>query len=99
MKIIAKMGLAAGLALAAAGLTASSASAMPMNGLDPAVATTSDLAANNTESVAYVCGPWGCRWRPNYWGPRPYGYGYRRFGGYGYRGGYRRGWGGYHRHW
>jgi len=89
MKAILKFGLAAGLTFAAADLAASSASAMPMNGLDPAVATTSDLALNNVETVRYVCGPWGCRWVPGY----RYGYGYRRhWGGYGYR----RGWGGYH---
>jgi len=94
MKVILKVGLAAGLTLAAAGI-ASEASAMPMSGLDPAVATTSDLAQNNVEAVRWVCGPWGCHWRPNYWGG--YGYGYRRhWGGYGYRGGWHRGW---HRHW
>jgi len=94
MKVILKLGLAAGLTLSAAGLAASSASAMPMNGLDPAVATTSDLAQNHVEAVRWVCGPWGCHWRPNYWGPRPY-YGYRRYG-YGYRGGWHRG---YYRRW
>jgi hypothetical protein len=63
-------------------LSAGQASAMPA--LDHGLANSQ---AAQTEQVRWVCGPWGCRWRPNYWGgygfyrPRPYwggGWGYRR---------------------
>jgi hypothetical protein len=72
---------------------AGQASAMPA--LDHGLANAQGV---QTEQVRWVCGPWGCRWRPNFWGPRPYwggGYGfYRRpyWGGGG-------GWGWRHRHW
>jgi hypothetical protein len=63
--------------------SAGQASAMPA--LDHGLATTAQGA--QVEQVFWVCGPWGCRWRPNYWGPRPY-WGWRRpywGGGWGYR--------------
>jgi hypothetical protein len=71
--------------------SAGQASAMPA--LDHGLANAQGAQA---EQVRMVCGPWGCRWRPNYWGPRPY-WG----GGYGF---YRRpywggGWGWRHRRW
>jgi hypothetical protein len=71
--------------------SAGQASAMPA--LDHGLA---NAQGAQTEQVRMVCGPWGCRWRPNYWGPRPY-WG----GGYGF---YRRpywggGWGWRHRRW
>jgi hypothetical protein len=82
MKIHLKLALATGLTLAGFGFAASSASAMPISGIDPAVVTSSDIA-QGVQDVAWVCGPWGCHWRPNrYWGPRPY---YRPWG--------------WHRHW
>jgi hypothetical protein len=73
--------------------SAGQASAMPA--LDHGLA---NAQGAQSEQVRWVCGPWGCRWRPNFWGPRPYwggGYGfYRRpyWGGGG-------GWGWRHRHW
>jgi len=71
--------------------SAGQASAMPA--LDHGLA---NAQGAQTEQVRWVCGPWGCRWRPNFWGPRPY-WG----GGYGF---YRRpywggGWGWRHRRW
>jgi hypothetical protein len=63
-------------------VSAGQASAMPA--LDHGLA---NAQVAQTEQVRWVCGPWGCRWRPNYWGgygfyrPRPYwggGWGYRR---------------------
>lgn len=111
MKIYRTFVLAAGIGFGGLGLAAPSASAMPMNGLAPAVATAEDVATK-VENVRWICGPYGgCRWVPGYryyggrpW--RPYGYyggWHRRHGWGGYHrgwGGYRHGWGGYHRrHW
>ena len=61
--------LAGAAALGAVALASGSASAMP-NGLS------SDALAPNVEQVRWVCGPYRCWWRPNYyygyygWGPR-----------------------------
>jgi hypothetical protein len=61
--------LAGAAALAAVALASGSASAMP-NGLS------SDALASNVEQVRWVCGPYRCWERPNYyygyygWGPR-----------------------------
>jgi hypothetical protein len=72
-----KTTLAAGLALGALTLGASGASAMPA--LDPGVAQAADSSVN-IEKARWVCGPYRCWWRPNYYRPygvyRPYGYGY-----------------------
>jgi hypothetical protein len=91
MKIHQTLVLAAGIGLGGFGLAAPSASAMPMNGVAPAVATSAD-AALSVENVRWICGPYGnCRWAPGhrYYGWRPY---------YGHRGWDRRyGWGGYPR--
>ena len=64
-------------------LSAGQASAMPA--LDHGLA---NAQAAQTEQVRWVCGPWGCGWRPGpYWGgygfyrPRPWGWG----GGWGHR--------------
>ncbi len=65
-----KLALAASLMLGGAGLFASSASAMPVSGLNKAVATTTD-AQKSVEDVRWVCGPWGCR---HYWGGGGWGY-------------------------
>lgn len=98
MKTSLKLVLAAGLGLSGIGLTAASASAMPMSGLDPAIAKPADIATG-VEKARWICGPYGgCRWVPGwrYWGPRyrywrPYGYwGPRRWGPYGYYRGWRR---------
>lgn len=75
----------AGLAAVLLGsITATSASAMP-------VAPLPSDAATNIEQVRWVCGPYRCWWRPNYY--RSYGYGYRPYGFYP-----RRAWGGGWRH-
>lgn len=88
-----KTAMAAAFALGAAALlTPPSAEAMPVG--DPAVATAN---ISGVQNVGWVCGPYRCWWRPNYfaYGPRFY-YGPPRFYGYGprpfYRFGYRR-WG------
>ena len=79
-------------ALALGGAAAlSPASAMPVGDLGEAAA-----AAANAEQVRYVCGPYGCVWRPpvviapRFYGP-PVRYGYgggyygpRAYRGYGY---------------
>jgi hypothetical protein len=85
-----KLVLAAGMGLGALGLGGKSAPAMPMSGLDPALATPADLT-KNVEPVRWVCGPYRCHrvhgWHRRYWwgpgygfyGPGPwwrYGYGY-----------------------
>ena len=81
-----KLAAAAAVVLGAA-FAAAPASAGPM--LDPGVAHATDVAGAQPEAVRWVCGPYGCRWRPNYgfYGPRPYYgrpfYGPRRFYGYG----------------
>ncbi|QGM47942.1 hypothetical protein H2LOC_003910 [Methylocystis heyeri] len=86
-----KTTLAAGLALGALTLGAPGASAMPA--LDPGVAQAADSAAN-VDKARWVCGPYRCWWRPNYY--RPYGV-YRPYGGYGYYHGPRRYW--HRRYW
>jgi hypothetical protein len=87
--------LATALVLGATSL-ALPAAALPVGGLDLAVARNGDMAGN-IDQVRWVCGPYGCRHVPNYYygGPRwGYGGGYR--GGY-YRHGYGYGRGyGYH---
>ncbi len=55
-----KSGLAAALALGALALGAPKASAMPM-GLAP-IATGAQI-----DHVRWVCGPYRCYWRPDYW--------------------------------
>lgn len=56
-----KMALVAGLALGTLGLAAQSASALPLQRINGAVVHTSGL-----QQVRYVCGYWGCHWRPGY---------------------------------
>jgi hypothetical protein len=65
--------LAGVAALGTVALASGSASAMP-NGLS------SEALASNIEQVRWVCGPYRCWWRPNYyyWGPR-WRYGWRRW--------------------
>ena len=66
--------LAAGV-LGAGALASGSASAAPMSGLDPAVATSADLGLQ-AQDARWVCGPFRCRWAPNvYYRPRAYFYG------------------------
>jgi hypothetical protein len=77
-----RLSVAGALLAGTMALSAGPASAMPA--LDHGLATNQ---ASQIEQVRWVCGPWGCRWRPNYWGgygfyrPRPYwggGWGWRR---------------------
>jgi hypothetical protein len=66
-----KTAAVAAVLLGASALGAGSASAMPAGGLDPAIATGSDLAPL-VQDVRWVCGPYGhCRWvaPPRYYGP------------------------------
>jgi hypothetical protein len=70
------------------------ASAIPLNGLTPAVTQ----SAVSVEKAAWVCGPYRCWWRPRtywggYWAPRRYwgwGGGWHRWGWH--RWGWHRGW-------
>lgn len=93
------------LILACAAVAMFSASLVASNRADAMAITTPagvlpavpDAATSPVEQVAYVC-RWNgyrrvCWWRPNY-GYRPYGfYGYRGgWRGYGYRRGWRGGW-------
>lgn len=78
-------------AIVLSGLAASSAVAMPA--LNGAAAVPQGASV---EKARWVCGPFGCQWRPNYWGGygRPYGY-YRPrpyWGRPAYWGGYGGGW-------
>lgn len=82
-----KLGVAL-VALAALGLASEAASAFPSAGTD--IVKPAETA--KADQVRYVCGPYRCWWRPNYYG-YGYGYGYRPFyrpyyrpyGFYGYR--------------
>ena len=80
---------ATGLALPAA---STSAAALPLPGLDAAVLRDGQGAAQ-VEQARWVCGPYRCFWRPNYWGGPGWGGPYWRRPGWrgpGWRGGYRR---------
>ena len=82
--------VAAGFALAGLGFVGT-ASAAPVEGLQTALATSSD--AVQVEDVRLVCPPFRpCFHAPGFY--RPYGYGYQSYGyrpyGYGYGYGYRR---------
>jgi hypothetical protein len=74
------------------GMAPLSASAMPIAPLQGAV-------SSDVENVRWVCGPYRCWWRPNYY-YRPYAvyrpyrfYGYRAYGRpWGWRGRYWRAW-------
>jgi hypothetical protein len=87
-----KTAIAAAFALGVATLLFSpTAKAVPIDGL----AITTSKVADGIQSVRWVCGPYRCWWRPNYYaygpgyyyGPRFYGYAYgpRPFYRFGYR--------------
>jgi hypothetical protein len=59
------------------------------------LATHADIASN-VEQVRWVCGPYRCWWRPNYYGAYGY-YGGPRYYGYGGPRYYGRPWGGRYR--
>jgi hypothetical protein len=69
------------------------AAALPLAGLDPAIARDAG-PAGQIEQARWVCGPYRCWWRPNYYYGPGYGYGYGPRWGYGRRWGY-----GYHPGW
>ena len=71
MTIACKSAFAAVLALAAVGLSAPSASAMPL-GLAPATALSTPGV--QIDNVRWVCGPYRCFWRPNSVVPAPLPY-------------------------
>ena len=77
-----KMTFAALVALAGASFAPAAASALPVSGLKAAAGEFSTAA----QEVRWVCGAYGCRWRPRYYAP-VYGYygprHYRRGGFYG----------------
>ncbi len=60
MKTSLRLALATGLTVAGIGYSVSSASALPMSGIDPAIATSSDVAQNVDK--AWWCGRWAW-WR------------------------------------
>jgi hypothetical protein len=69
-----KISLAGAAVLVALALGSGGASAMP-NGLSSATLTENP----QVEDVRWVCGRFGCRWRPNvFWGSR-WGWRYRSF--------------------
>jgi hypothetical protein len=60
-----KFVLASAVALGSFVVLADSSVAVP-KGLDPAVATSTDLY-HGIQDARWVCGPWGCRWADPYW--------------------------------
>ncbi|WP_249122830.1 MULTISPECIES: hypothetical protein [unclassified Bradyrhizobium] len=103
----ARLALLACVATIGMALSSSGASAAMPNGLQGVQTPV------HTDQVRWVCNPWRCWWRPNYYYGYGYGPGYGYYGGpryyYGGGWGYRRGWGGgwgggwhggwHHRHW
>jgi hypothetical protein len=71
MKSMIRMALVGGIALTGLGSAAGAASAMPVTGLDPAVAHTT-VAQGGVEHVRYVCGRWGCHWVPGHYWAHPH---------------------------
>jgi hypothetical protein len=58
--------------------------------------------ADSVEKTVLICGPWGCHWRPRYWGwyrPYPYPYPYWGWRRHYWWGWHRHRWWGWHRHW
>jgi hypothetical protein len=78
-----KTGIAAAVVLLSTSMLSGSVSAMPANGLTPAVTQ----AAGGVEKVRWVCGPYRC-----WWAPGPYWPGTPRWG-WGHPGWWRGGWG------
>ena len=74
MKTCLRLALVMGIGLGGLGSTAASASAMPLSGLDPELATAADTT-KAVENIRWICGPYGgCQWVP----------GWRRYGGGGH---------------
>jgi len=71
----AKMLVAGSLALGGFALVSDGAYAMPA--MDDGVSAAAS-AGTQIEQARWVCGPYRCWWRPNYWGPRP-GWRWRRW--------------------
>jgi len=70
MNIQLKSAVLAVAVLGSVALGAGGASAMPLAGIDSAVATQSDLSLQPQEA-RWVCGPFRCHWAPNYYRPAP----------------------------
>jgi len=66
---LAKLLVAAGVGVGGFALLAEAAQAMPS--VDPGVGAAAAAGAQ-VEQARWVCGPYRCWWRPDYWGPRPY---------------------------
>ena len=95
-----KFVLVGAVALAGLALAAPAASAIPLSGGASSLAVAPGTAPG-VDHVRWVCNPFHCWWRPNYYayyGVQPF------FGGYGWHHGWHRGWGGgwgggWHRRW
>ena len=68
-----KLALVAATALGGAALLAPAANAIPMSGL----AGATEQLSTDIQQARWVCGPYRCWWRPNYWGYRRWGWGPR----------------------
>ena len=90
--------------LVSIGAPARNAAAMPV--VTPGQLGLAGGPADSVEKTVLICGPWGCQWRPRYWGwyrPYPYPYPYRGWYRpypypYPYWGWRRHYWWGWHRH-
>ena len=101
MKTNMKLVMAAGIGFWGLGSVTSPAAAMPLSGLDPALAATAD-SAKNLENVHWNCGPYGgCRrvpgWRRHGWWRHHHGWGPAYAWGPGWNRGY--GWGPGYAYW
>jgi hypothetical protein len=68
------LAVAASIGLGGLGVAAAPTSAMPLRGLDPALASSAETTGG-VEAIRWICGPYGgCRWVP---GRRRYGWGPR----------------------
>jgi hypothetical protein len=65
-----KLALVSATILGGVAFIAPAASAMPVGGLTAA----SNELATGVQDVRWVCGPFRCWWRPNYWGWRRWGW-------------------------
>ncbi len=94
---IRRLAAIAAVALTTGAATAAGAQAMPLGDL----AAASAAATHEATQVRWVCGPYRCWWRPNYYYAPPAYYGYyaprRYYRWHGPR--YRYGWYRHHRYW
>jgi hypothetical protein len=86
--------------LVSIGGPARNAAAMPV--VTPGQLGLAGRVADSVEKTVVICGPWGCYWRPGYWGwyrPYPYPYPYWGWRRHYWWGWHRHRWWGWHRHW